>query len=140
MPPWSSVQIVVEVTIPLAPTSPYMAVNLTAISYADPANLDPAYLTVTATLADFTGPYSDYGVDSNANSLYDYLEVEFSLEVYVEGVYYIYAGLYDASGSWICNVMVETPSLSVGLHPYSITCSTAWRSARSARTGPTGST
>ena len=107
IPPWSSVQIVVEVTIPLAPTNPYMAVNLTATSYADPANLDPAYLTVTATLADFTGPYSDYGIDFNANSLYDYLEVEFSLEVYVEGVYFIYASLYDVSGSWICNAMVR---------------------------------
>jgi len=120
IPPWSSVQIVVEVTIPLAPTGPYMAANLTAFSYADPANLDPACLTVTATLADFTGPYSDHGVDTNANSLYDYLEVEFSLDVYVEGFYYIYAGLYDVSGSWICNTMVETPPFAVGVHPYSI--------------------
>ena len=120
IPAWSSVQIVVEVTIPLAPTNPYMAVNLTATSYADPANLDPAYLTVTATLADFTGPYSDYGVDLNANSLYDYLEVEFSLEVYVEGVYYIYASLYDVSGSWICNVIVTTLPLSVGVITYCV--------------------
>ena len=121
LPAWTSALIHVQVTVPLAPAGPVERVNLTASSYADPANLDPAFLVVTAALADFDGPYTDMGVDLDGDSYYEFMDIGFSLNVYVEDTYRIEADLYDVGRSHVTDLVVTTPPLSEGVCAYAIT-------------------
>lgn len=60
--------------------------------------------------AQFTGIYSDYGVDVDGDGLFDYLRIEVGVNVTLEGNYWINGKLVDADG-----VVVETLSNSTYL-------------------------
>ncbi|MEM4265444.1 MAG: hypothetical protein QW505_06680, partial [Thermoplasmata archaeon] len=49
----------------------------------------------------YSPPYSDYGVDSNGNGLYDELIVEMSVDVSSSGWFWLYAELTDGFGTTI---------------------------------------
>ncbi len=119
--PWSSALIHVRVTIPLSPVGPAEDVRLTATSYADPLNTAIASVAVTALFADLAGPFSDMGVDLDSDSYYDVLDIGFSIVVYAEGAYLLYADLYDSGGLFVTGFVVDTPTLSVGTLAYTVT-------------------
>lgn len=51
---------------------------------------------------EFNPPHYDYGLDTNANSLYDFLVAEVNITVNTNGTYRIEGDLYDSTGStWI---------------------------------------
>jgi len=63
--------------------------------------------------ASFDPPHSDYGVDTNANSLYDWLNVDVVVDVLMAGWYDVEGDLYDGFGSWIARAWSEA-NLSSG--------------------------
>jgi serine protease AprX len=52
-------------------------------------------------VAGFSGEYSDYGLDTDGDGLYDYLTIEVGVNVAAAGNYMIYGELCDEYGSWI---------------------------------------
>lgn len=79
------------------------------------------YNTSTYTYTDFqlppqkfTGNYSDYGVDTDGDGLFDYLAVEIELEITVAGNYTVEGWLYDSNGKAI-ETATTTGYLNVGL-------------------------
>src|SRR5439155_1732779 len=62
----------------------------------------------------FAPPHSDAGVDTNGNGLFDFLQVDASVNVTEAGTYNIQAGLYDPFGGPITFVGV-TVSLTPGI-------------------------
>ncbi len=62
----------------------------------------------------FTANYSDYGVDSDGNGLYDYLAVDVGLKITSSGEYTIEGWLYDKNGNPI-EVASTTEYLDEGL-------------------------
>jgi len=99
--PDDSMDIVVTVDIPASPSGAEEVTNVFAQSYADPALFDIAELRTRVTPVDFSPPHSDQGLDTNNNSLYDYLVVDASVLVTVAGDYILNAQLYDGSWIWI---------------------------------------
>ena len=61
----------------------------------------------------FTPPHSDYGSDTNSNTLYDYLMVEVAVDVAASATYYIYGYLYDSEGYYLTGYST-TVTLGVG--------------------------
>ena len=53
------------------------------------------YYEFASVPAEFTSPYSDYAVDSDDDTLYEYLVVVVSVDVYVPGEYIVYGVLND---------------------------------------------
>ena len=51
--------------------------------------------------AEFFPPHSDYGLDTDADILFNYLVVNVKVNVYIEGDYQIYANLYNSSGVYL---------------------------------------
>ena len=74
--------------------------NLTPSEVVD--EISDAYITQYYNVSDFnraainfTGTYSDNGIDTNSNTLYDYLRISTALNVGMAGNYSIYAYLYQ---------------------------------------------
>lgn len=63
-----------------------------------PAMLDVHQKTQKAA---FTDIYSDYGIDTNSNGLYEYLTIEVGVNVNTPGEYKIFGSLYDSGGGWM---------------------------------------
>jgi len=66
--------------------------------------------------AEFAPPYSDYGLDTNANGLFEYLVVNASVNVSEAGYYSITSSLYDASGFFWIGYDDNYTHLSTGYH------------------------
>ncbi|MBU1261388.1 T9SS type A sorting domain-containing protein [bacterium] len=67
----------------------------------------------------FTGTYTDYGIDTNNNGLYDWLVIEPEVLIPEDGCYQISSNLYDQYGqsfAWSCNGM----EFSQGTHTLQI--------------------
>ena len=65
--------------------------------------------------AEFALRFNDYGLDTNDNSLYDYLVIEKEINVREAGNYRLYGSLESPSGEWIDSDYNFT-HLDVGLH------------------------
>ena len=65
--------------------------------------------------AEFAPGFNDYGLDTNDNSLYDYLVIEKEINVREAGNYRLYGSLGSPSGEWIDSDYNFT-HLDVGLH------------------------
>jgi subtilisin family serine protease len=65
--------------------------------------------------AEFAPGFNDYGLDTNNNTLYDYLVIEKEIEVREAGNYELYGSLRAPSGKWIDSDSSYT-YLDVGLH------------------------
>ena len=65
--------------------------------------------------AEFTPGFNDYGLDTNNNTLYDYLVIEKEIEVREAGNYELHGSLEAPSGKWIDSDWNYT-YLDVGLH------------------------
>ena len=65
--------------------------------------------------AEFASEFNDYGLDTNDNSLYDYLVIEKEINVREAGNYSLSADLESPSGEWIDSDYNYT-YLDVGLH------------------------
>jgi parallel beta-helix repeat protein len=79
-----------------------VAQNRKGVAANDWANLgkqtDPEYkriATENGTAATLSGTYVDYGIDTDANWLYDYLLIEIEVNVVAAGTYRIFGNLYD---------------------------------------------
>ena len=64
-------------------------------------------------IVEFTNTYSDYGVDTDGDGLYDCLAVEVGLDVAVSGNYFVEGGLYGSQGKAI-EIASTSASLDVG--------------------------
>lgn len=64
--------------------------------------------------ASFTDVYTDYGLDTNGNGLYDELVIGAQLDVLTPGAYTAEAALYDADGNAI-DLVAESISLGSGV-------------------------
>jgi len=53
----------------------------------------------------FTGNYSDFGIDLNNNSLYDYLVINVSIYANTKGTYQISGEIYEDCNSWDCKLI-----------------------------------
>ncbi|CEG13573.1 hypothetical protein MSIBF_A420002 [groundwater metagenome] len=60
--------------------------------------------------ANFTGNYSDFGIDLNNNSLYDELVINVSIYANTNGTYQISGELYEDCNSGICKLVTKTKS------------------------------
>jgi hypothetical protein len=65
--------------------------------------------------AEFSAPHSDYGLDTDSDTLFNYLVLEVTVNVFVAEDYRIGGGLYDSSWNFIGNIWNNT-FLSVGIH------------------------
>ena len=61
----------------------------------------------------FAPPFSDCGIDTDSNGLYDYLQINLTATVNYDGRYRIRTYLYDSSWNWIVTVTDDT-MLSAG--------------------------
>ncbi|MDH4122610.1 MAG: hypothetical protein OEV21_00780 [Thermoplasmata archaeon] len=95
-----TIDIVVIVSIPAAPTSVQEVTTIIATSFADNSQSDSATLT-TNVLSVFEPPHSDYAVSDDADAYYEYLVVNVSLNISVSDDYYIYADLYSPTWNYI---------------------------------------
>ena len=65
--------------------------------------------------AEFASEFNDYGLDTNDNSLYDYLVIEKEINVREAGNYRLYGSLESPSGEWV-DYDSNYTYLDVGLH------------------------
>lgn len=65
------------------------------------SNTKGELVSVVAVPAKLSPPYSDYGLDTDSDGLYDYLVVDVSVFVSTAGYYDISAWLHDGSYNWI---------------------------------------
>lgn len=105
----SSADIEVTVDIPASPSAYQDITNVTATSRADSSANDTCTLTTDVASAWFTPPHEDLGLDPNGDGDFDVLSVNASINVRVDGWYYIYAYLhlpsetqisFDSAGSY----------------------------------------
>ena len=94
----SSATFVVRVTIPPNATGCDLAM-VTATSSWNLSVSDTSALTTCLSPASFAPPHSDFGVDSNLNGRFDFLQVNVSLIVSVTGTYFVRGDLFDSNGS-----------------------------------------
>ena len=73
------------------------------------------YTDFQVPLAEFTGYYADYGIDTDCDGLYDYLTIDVGVSVATPGDYSVYGYLYDVNGSKI-GWAIDYGSLDVGNH------------------------
>jgi hypothetical protein len=64
----------------------------------------------------FDPPHSDYGIDTDANMLYDFLIVNANITVNVTGDYSVQADLYDSTGMIFIDFASNGSSFSTGNH------------------------
>ncbi|MCU0851966.1 MAG: hypothetical protein MUC90_01730 [Thermoplasmata archaeon] len=93
--------VIVNVTIPASPAGQTEVTTMNASSAASPSLGDLCELTTTVQNGWFEPPHSDYGRDTDGDSLYNYLVVDVDLGIIVEGWYYIEAYLYTGGGTLI---------------------------------------
>jgi len=81
------------------------------------------YVTVAYSHLDFerpkamiSPPHADYGSDTDGDSLYDYLVVEVSIDVYEEDGFHLYADLSNSFGWYMTSTYNDTGTLAVGSH------------------------
>lgn len=65
--------------------------------------------------AEFYPPYSDYGLDMDGNTFYDYLVVNVSLNVHIAGTYVLVSYLYDGSGTTFITSSLNITYLDIGI-------------------------
>jgi len=101
IPGGTSVNITVVVTIPAIPSGGVESTTITVTSFASSLVFYSCYLTTTALDAWFDPPHSDWGRDTNADGLFNYLVVEVSVYVREPGYYYLEGDLYTGTGGYI---------------------------------------
>jgi len=98
LPSGASTTILVRVDIPPSASGCDVA-TITATSSVDTAFWDASTLTTCTGPASFTPPHTDYGIDSDGDLLYNYLEVDAVVSVLTTGYYYVLGSLYSGNGS-----------------------------------------
>lgn len=94
----ASLNIVVRVDLP--PTaSGCDAATIIATSSADTAVWDTSTLTTCTGPASFAPPHADFGIDTDGDLLYNYLEVDVMVDVATTGYYDVVGELYSGDGS-----------------------------------------
>ena len=114
----AAMTVIVQVTIPLSPTSRVEDTTIVATSDLDASDTAQVTLVTESFTAMFAPPHSDSGNDSDIDGLYEYLVVDVSVEVFLDGTYYIYANLYDTSWNYIAGLN-SANSLSPGSYSVS---------------------
>ena len=114
----AAMTVIVQVTIPLSPTSRVEDTTIVATSDLDTSNTAQVTLVTESFTAMFAPPHSDSGDDSDIDGLYEYMVVDVSVEVFFDGTYYIYADLYDTSWNYITGLN-SANSLSPGSYSVS---------------------
>lgn len=94
----SSLNIVVRVDVPSAASGCDVA-TIVATSSINTTVWDASTLTTCTGPASFAPPHSDFGIDSDGDSLFNYLEVDAMVSVSTTGYYYVFGELYSGDGS-----------------------------------------
>jgi len=94
--------------------------NAIHISYYDATNQSLRYVKDTSfgsthTGISFSPPHSDSGNDTNANGLYDWLDVDVVVDVTAAGWYNIYSGLNEAYGNSTIDYASSYSYLNTGI-------------------------
>ena len=79
-------------------------------------------------------PYNDHGLDTGADSLFDYLVIEVPVEVALEEDYSVFVDVYSSSWSWICYAETDI-HLDVGTHTVEVLVD-GWDLGGSGEDGP----
>jgi hypothetical protein len=114
IPAGGAFSFVAKVSIPLSPSGIQDTENVTAISFSNNALSRSTTLITNVIPAQFNPPHADYGLDTNADGLYDYLVVDVCVNVDIAGSYYIVWTLRDNLLDYIDNDYNWT-LLSVGV-------------------------
>jgi hypothetical protein len=94
----ASVNVVVSVDIPPS-TNGCDAATITATSSVDTAFWDTSTLTTCTGPASFAPPHADFGIDTDGDSRFNYLEVDANVGVTTASYYYVVGELYSGDGS-----------------------------------------
>jgi hypothetical protein len=97
-------------------TSPSWTENTTVVatSYNDADVWEDVVLTTRLVAAQLVAPYTDVGLDTDSDGLYEYLQVSTGVDVVVAGTYTLSGPLYYSGGSvWLGNAE-STAYLAVG--------------------------
>jgi len=89
--------------------------SLTYLGYDIHTTAGYAYSEFEHLGAYFSPPHSDYGEDTNANDLYDWLTVDVNVTVLITGTYEIDAALWDKNSN-LMDWTYKTEYLDVGIH------------------------
>ena len=95
----------------------YMETGTSSKDWANPGKQsDPAYRMATTgsfNVATFTMNATDYGIDDDGDTLFDWLVVDVELDVLDAGDYYLYGAAWDADGNlvWDDADLTLTPGL-----------------------------
>ena len=112
--------VIVNVTIPASPASQTEITTLNASSHDTPSLWDLCALTTNVLDGWFDPPHSDYGMDTDSDSLYNFLVVDVSVGVMTEGWYYLIADLYTSGGAYIAS-SYYSDYLTAGSHTMEVT-------------------
>lgn len=93
-----------------------------------------AYDEFQTSPARLSPPYSDYGLDTGTDLLYDYLVFEVPVEVALEADYTVAVDVYDSDWSWICYAETDT-HLAAGTHTVEVMAD-GWALSASGADGP----
>lgn len=78
------------------------------LSWDDTKTSNYSYTEFQHNPAEFNPPHYDYGLDTNGNSLYDFLVVKVNITANANGTYEIEGDLYDSDGKWIWDTANES--------------------------------
>ena len=118
--PNANLTLKVNVTIPLSPAAQWETTTLNASSYNNATVWDLCVLSSSVMDAWLAPPHTDYGRDTDSDSLWNYLVLEISMEVMYTDYYYFEGYLYTGLGGYITYDTNYT-YLTAGVHTVELT-------------------
>ncbi|HDP97363.1 MAG TPA: hypothetical protein ENN25_06715 [Euryarchaeota archaeon] len=112
--PGTSINIVVNVTVPLAPGVSSDITNVTATSFTNPLESDMCTLT-THVFSQFGGSHADHGQDDTGNGKFDWLVIEAEVNVSAAGTFNVLCDMYNQAVTLYVTYGINTTALGAGL-------------------------
>lgn len=132
--PNETANITVTVSIPASPASAQEITSINASSHANPVIAFNCTLTTSVLAGWLEPPHSDYGLDSDSDTLYDYLVVDVNVGIFTSGWYTVEAYLHTSSEASIAYDYAQA-TLAAGSHTMSLQFY-GWNINQAAEDGP----